>query len=99
MKTIKIESLANEVEDLVRATGKERVLLTRQGKPFAMVSDASNLDAEDLAYINDPGFWEMIAKRRREPTVPFEEVQARLGIRSKRRATRVSAARGKTKRQ
>lgn len=77
MKRIPIESLASRVADLTTTVGKETVLLTRDGKPFALVSDASGYDWEDIGYMTDPEFWKMIRERRAEPaTVTLEEVEA-----------------------
>lgn len=67
------------MRDLVRAAPRERVLLTRGGKPFAFVSDASKYDEEDIGYMTDPAFWAMIAERRkRRGGVPLAAVQARI---------------------
>ena len=54
MKTMAIEKLGDHISDLESLTPTQRVLLTKNGKPFAIVSDASNLDEEDIGYINDP---------------------------------------------
>jgi hypothetical protein len=78
MKTIKIENLADQVTDLVSTSPREKILLTRKGKPFALVTDVSNLDSEDLGYINNPNFWNMIANRRKEPLVSSDHVRAKL---------------------
>ena len=82
MKRIAIESLASGVADLTEAIGKEPVVLTRDGKPFAFVRDASNYDWEDVGYMTDPEFWKMIRERRAEPaTVTLEEVEAMVARR------------------
>ena len=96
MKRMAIEDLSNKVETLVRVTPKETILLTRNGEPFAFVSDASNYDWEDIGYIADPEFWKMIRERRREKGgIPFEQVKAELEQREKaerRAAARMRAA-------
>jgi hypothetical protein len=78
MKTIAIENLEKDLESLIRAAPKSRVLLTRNGQPFAFVSDASNYDWEDIGYMTDPEFCKMIAQRRKEKAVPFKQVLAEL---------------------
>jgi hypothetical protein len=37
-----------------------------------------NKDKEDLALEASPSFWRMIEERRREPTVPLEDIKAEL---------------------
>jgi hypothetical protein len=77
MRTIAIETLASSIADLTTAIGKELVVLTRDGKPFAFVRDASDYDWEDVGYMTDPEFWKMVRERRAEPaTVTLEEVEA-----------------------
>ncbi len=95
MRRIAIEELAERVSDLQAWTPKGQVLLTRKGKPFGIVSDASSYDEEDIGYITSPAFWRMIAERRREPTIPFEEVKARLGLGKRRQGKRTLSTTGK----
>lgn len=78
MKRLAIETLAANLDALIRTAPKEKIILTRNGQPFAFVSDASNLDWEDVGYITDPAFWKMIAERRGEKTIPLEQVKAEL---------------------
>ena len=40
--------------------------------------EAPDKDEEDLALERDPEFWPMIEQRRREPSIPLEEVKKRL---------------------
>jgi hypothetical protein len=82
MKTIEVESLPDPLARLLQSAPHERVLLTRGGKPYAILSDASNLDDEDLGYINDPAFWSMIAERRKHRGgVTLDEAYRRLEAR------------------
>jgi len=74
-----VEDLPRHLDELVAKPPKERVLLTKNGKPFAFVSDASIYDEEDIGYMTDPKFWEMIrARRRQKGGVPLEQVMARI---------------------
>jgi len=85
MKTIPVESLSSRVRDLITAAPKGRVLLTRHGKPFAIVTDASNLDAEDIGYITDPEFWKSINESRRQTgRIPLEDVERRIRAEEKK---------------
>ena len=85
MKTMAIEELPRHVRELENATGGGRVLLTKKGKPFALVTDASNLDAEDIGYMTDESFWQMIAERRKEQGgFTLAQMKARLAAREQR---------------
>ena len=53
--------------------------MTRRGKPIAYILLASNYDEEDIGYMTDPSFWEMIRDRRKDDTgIPWEQVKAEL---------------------
>ena len=47
---------------------EERVLITRNGKPAALVVGVEGLDAEQLELAGTGPFWELIQERRRQPT-------------------------------
>jgi hypothetical protein len=84
MKRMAIEELAGKLDTLIDVAPREKVLLTRNGRPFAFVSDASKFDWEDIGYMNDPTFWQMIAERRKERGgISFEQVEAELMEREK----------------
>jgi hypothetical protein len=79
MKRMAIEQLADNIESLIKTAPRERILLTRNGQPFAFISDASNYDWEDIGYMNDPEFWKMIRERRKEKGgIPLEQIEAEL---------------------
>lgn len=88
MKTITIEELSSRIGELVQSVPGESVLLTKDGKPFALVRDASQYDEEDLGYINDPKFWKMISERMKQPTISLDEAFKRLEERERREGLR-----------
>ena len=54
----------------------ERVLITRNGKPSAIVIGVEGRDFEDVLLMSNPKFWEMIEASRRNPkTFSMEEVR------------------------
>jgi hypothetical protein len=83
MKTVTIEHPTEELKDLLAASHEDRVLVKRKGKPVALVIDVRKKDEEQIRLENDPEFWRMIQKSRREPTVPWEKVKSTLGIGAK----------------
>jgi antitoxin (DNA-binding transcriptional repressor) of toxin-antitoxin stability system len=77
-KSFAVEQLPREVAELVEAAQRQRVVLTRNGAPYALIVGIENKDAEDLELEASPEFWRMIEERRREPTVPLEQVLAEI---------------------
>jgi antitoxin (DNA-binding transcriptional repressor) of toxin-antitoxin stability system len=57
---------------------REHVVLTRGGKPIAVLVGVKGLDWEqvELGYSDD--FWELIRARRREKAISREELERRL---------------------
>ncbi|HEY3319689.1 MAG TPA: hypothetical protein VGP72_04360 [Planctomycetota bacterium] len=71
----------NDLLGIVDAAQREKVLLTRSGKPVAIVWGIQNKDAEDLFYESSPEFWKMIEERRREEGgVPLEQVETQIAV-------------------
>ena len=78
MKEATLKSLAEDLEGFMAAAQRERILVTRDGKPLALVVGLENYDEEDWGYMTSRAFWEMIRERRARPTVPLDEVRAEL---------------------
>ena len=82
MKTVEVDALPEQVAQLLATEPDRRVLLTKGGKPYAIVSDATYLDEEDIGYISDPEFWKGMAERRqRRGGVNLDEAYRRLEAR------------------
>jgi antitoxin (DNA-binding transcriptional repressor) of toxin-antitoxin stability system len=69
----------------------ERVVVTRDGKPVALVVGVSGLDAEQLEIGTSAAFWDLIGERRRQPTLTREQLQQRLHVLPPLRSTRGQA--------
>jgi antitoxin (DNA-binding transcriptional repressor) of toxin-antitoxin stability system len=78
MKEVTLEQLSPETSALLQAAQHERLVVTRDGKPFAIVVGIENKDEEDLRLEASPDFWRMIEERRREPTIPWDDIKAEL---------------------
>ena len=71
-------SSSRESRKLVQAARQERILVTQNGKPVALVVGLENKDEEDWHLEMSYDFWQMIEERRKRPTILFEEVEATL---------------------
>jgi hypothetical protein len=87
MKEVSLEQLGEGVEQIVPGTLAERVVLTRGGKPVAIVTGVGSLEAEEIDYIRSPDFWKMIAERRKQPRISLDEAFRRLEAREAREAS------------
>lgn len=77
MKTLELRE--TNLERCVKEAGSESVLVVRNGKPLALVSKVEGLDAEQIELGTSAEFWKLIEERRRQKTIPWEELKERLG--------------------
>jgi hypothetical protein len=52
--------------------------ITRRGKPTVLLVGAEDEDCETVILETDPTFWKPFQQRRKEPTISFKELKARL---------------------
>ena len=88
MKVIGLKD--TNLDACVNDAQRERVVITRNGKPVAIVVGVEGLDAEQLEFGSDPAFWELIAQRRRQRTMTRSQLaeKIRRNRASKKRADR-----------
>jgi PHD/YefM family antitoxin component YafN of YafNO toxin-antitoxin module len=78
VKEISIENFSQDIEDFLHAAQSEWLLVTREGKPLAVLVGVENKDQEDWDLESSPDFWRMIDERRRQPTLPWNDVRPSL---------------------
>ncbi len=83
MKTVAARDLQKKVKQCVDLSQKDRVVITRRGKPAAVLVGVEGKDWEDLTLQTSPRFWRWIEERRKEPTISFKDLRARLKKRNK----------------
>jgi antitoxin (DNA-binding transcriptional repressor) of toxin-antitoxin stability system len=76
MKTLHIEQTT--LDACVTEATNDRVLITRDGVPVALVLGVEGLDVEQVELASSEEFWSMIAERRRRPLVSRAELEAIL---------------------
>jgi prevent-host-death family protein len=81
VKTVSIRDLQRTIGRCVRIAQKENVVVTRHGRPAAIVIGVEGQDWEDLLYRSSPSFWRMIEARRKERTSPWAEARKRIEAR------------------
>jgi hypothetical protein len=76
MKTIGLEHATLEL--CIKDARRERVVLTRKGKPVALVVGVEGMDEEQLRLGSSSKFWTFIEKRRRQKTIGRTELEKKL---------------------
>ena len=88
MKVVALREAKQSLSGFVDHAQRQRVLITRHGKPAALVIGVEGYDYEDLLLMSSAHFWQMIEQRRKQPTLPMEAVRRRLGTSPRRRKRR-----------
>ena len=97
MKSVSADYAKSNLKALLNSAQKERILVTRRGKPCAVILGVESYDEEDLQLASSPEFWRMIEKRRQEPSISLSELKARLRAKGNGRKTKEADDRGKKK--
>jgi len=89
MKVVALGEAKNSLSAYVDDAQNDRVLVTRHGKPAALIIGVEGEDFEDLMTRSDPKFWQMIeARRRASKTISADEMRKRLVVANKPRSKR-----------
>jgi prevent-host-death family protein len=83
MKSVSSAEARQNMERVLDSAQKERVLVTRAGKPCAVILGIEGYDLEDLQLAASDEFWRMIERRRRGKEIPLAELKARLGLKKR----------------
>ena len=81
MKVVALGEAKNSLSAYVDDAQDDRVLVTRHGKPAALIIGVEGENFEDLMTRSDPDFWQMIeARRKASKTLSAGEMRRRLGV-------------------
>ncbi len=75
MKTVSVRDLQKKIRDCVEASQTERVVITRHGRPAAILVGVEGEEWESVVLETNEAFWDLIQARRGERTVPLSELR------------------------
>ncbi len=78
MKTISVRDLQKKIKECIDEAQTDRVVITRRGKPAAVLVGVEGADWETVVQETNPRFWKVIQKRRAQRTLSMEDVKAWL---------------------
>jgi prevent-host-death family protein len=88
MKVMALREAKQQLSGCVVRAQRERVLITKQGRPAVLMIGVEGHDLEDVLLMQNPRFWKMIEARRAEPTVSLDEVRKVLQVPARARRRR-----------
>jgi len=83
MKTVNARDLQKRIKECVDMSQQDKVVITRHGKPTAVLIGVEGKDWADVALQTSSSFWKLIEGRRKEPTMSMNELRTRLKKRKK----------------
>ncbi len=84
MKLIGVREAKDSLAEIIERAQREDVLITKHGKPAALLVGVEGEDLERLVLKSDKAFWAELERQRRGPdrSVPLEEVEERISRRA-----------------
>ena len=76
MKTVPLETATLDL--CVAEAQQDRLILTRDGHPVALLMGVDGMDEEQIRLSSSPEFWKLMEERRRQKTISREELERRL---------------------
>ena len=76
MKILSLEQ--TDLNAAVKDAQDERVVITQNGKPVAIILSIADWDEEQLQLAQNNSFWPLIAKRRTQKTMSRAELERKL---------------------
>ena len=83
MKTVNARDLQKKIKECVDMSQQDQLVITRRGKPAAVMVGVEGKDWEDVVLLTSSTFWKFIEERRKEPTMSIKELRTRLKKRKK----------------
>lgn len=81
MKLIGLKEAKTNLSAFVDQAQRERILITRRGKPAAVVIGVEGQDLEQVLLAGNIEFWKMIEERRQcDPTLTSDDIRRSFGI-------------------
>lgn len=78
MKTVAVRQLQQRIKPCLDEAQEDRVVITRRGKPAAILIGVEGKDWETVILETNSAFWRMVQARRGQSTITLEELKAKL---------------------
>ncbi len=89
MKNIAAKELNENLDAVLSSAQAERIVISRHGKPCAVLVGIEDYDAEDLRLASSQDFWRMIRSRRTGgKSIPLSDVERQLKSAGRRPASK-----------
>jgi prevent-host-death family protein len=80
MKTVSVRDLQKQVKQCLEDAQEDRVVVTRHGRPAAVLVGVEGDDWDTVLLQTDPTFWRLIRRRRKQSTVTLSQLKVKLRV-------------------
>ena len=74
----KVDWKKTDLDSVIENAQHERLIITRNGKPVALIVGVAGMDEEQLELGSSAKFWRLIAERRTQKTLSRAELEQRI---------------------
>jgi prevent-host-death family protein len=101
MKVVNLREAKASLSSVVDESQKDRVLVTKHGKPAALIIGVAGEELEELILRCDAEFWAMIEARRAStrPRVSLEALEGKYTVKERKSASSSRVRRKRKKRR
>jgi prevent-host-death family protein len=78
MTTISARDLQKNIKGCLHRSQRDRIVVTRRGKPTAVIVGVEGMDWEKVILNTDPSFWRLIHTRRKQSTMSLEAFKEKM---------------------
>jgi len=75
---MKIDLKQASLDTCIIEAQHERIVITRNGKPIALIVGVEGMDEEQLQLGSSDKFWRLIAERRKQKAINRSELEQRI---------------------
>lgn len=79
-RQLTVQDLQKKVKQCVEEAQQGRVVITRRGRPAAVLVGVAAEDWDAVVLQTDPAFWKLIRGRRKQPTISLGQLRKRLRV-------------------
>jgi antitoxin (DNA-binding transcriptional repressor) of toxin-antitoxin stability system len=79
MKTVGIQ--AADLQSCIQEAQRENIVITRNGKPVALLIGVEGMDLEQIELGHSDKFWTLIRERRKQKTLSRAQLEKRMADR------------------
>jgi len=79
MKTVSVRELQKKIKACIDDSQQDRIIITRSGKPAAVLYGVEGSDWESIVRQMDPEFWKLMEDRRKQSEISIEDFKKKLG--------------------